>query len=141
MTDTHITVRAVSKAYFAFTMMFGFYLMSHGHLSHGAGIAGGALIALGFIQAVIVLGKDATVKVVNPGNAKLTAVLSVSAMLAVSALGYIYGRGFTSDIFDSGRQASSAAMTIVFNISFCFGAIGCLMYLYLALFGNEAKDK
>ena len=137
----NISVRAVSKGCFAFSFMFGFYLMSHGHLSHGAGIAGGVIIALGILQALIVLGKGEASKIITADNARVSALAGVGVLLFIGILGYFYGTAFMSEFIGLGRPYTvfGAGLAVVINTALCFSAAGSIVLIYLSLFSGENK--
>ena len=143
MNPENLAVKMISKAYFAFALLFGFYLMSHGHISHGAGIAGGVLIALGFLQALIVRSRYGVSGIINRDNAKKLAVAGSSVFLLVSVAGYFYGNGFMSDLFGPGKPFSilSAWTAVIYNSVLCLGAAGCLILIYLSIFDTDGKGK
>jgi multisubunit Na+/H+ antiporter MnhB subunit len=134
-------IKTMTKAYFAFTLMFGFYLMAHGHISHGAGFAGGVIVVLGFLFAFIVLGSDTVSAIINLNNAKLVMLFSVAMFLLITVLGYFYGKGFMYSFIEFGKPFSifSAGISAVYNLTLCFGTIGCLLYIYLIFFNVNDK--
>ena len=134
-------VKTIAKSYFAFTLMFGFYLMAHGHISHGAGFAGGVIVVLGFLFAFIVLGRDTVSAIINLGNAKLVMLFSVAIFLLLTVLGYFYGKGFMCNFIEFGKPFSifSAGISAVYNLTLCFGTIGSLLYIYLTFFNVNDK--
>ncbi len=135
--------KAIAKLYFASNLMFGFYLMSHGHISHGAGFAGGVMIALGFLFAFAMHGKDDASIIVNLANAKLTMLSGGTLFLLVSVLGYLYGKGFMCNFLDLGKPFSifSAGITAIYNIILCFGTVGCMLYIYLSFFSSDTDKQ
>jgi len=130
------TAKIIARTFFSFSLLFGFYLMAHGHISHGAGFAGGVLITLAFLQVVIVLGKDAVSGIINRHNAKLVAVLGTGALLLIAALGYFYGNSFLSNYISTGTPFTifSGGTAALFNIALCTGTAGCLVLIYLSIF-------
>jgi len=127
--------KVISRYYFAFSLIFGLYLMSHGHISHGAGFAGGVIVALGFLQALIVLGKGQVSHIINENNARLLMLSGISGIILLSAVGYFYGAGFMANVMPLGKQFSllSSGLTPFYNILFCFGVTGSLLLIILNL--------
>ena len=140
--NSNLTARAISKAVFAFTLMFGFYLMVHGHLSHGAGFAGGVIIALSFLQAMLVLGRNNTSAIINRRNAKGVMVISTAVLLVMSILGYIYGKGFMSNLMLPGSPFAllGAGTAVIFSAVFCLFTAGCLISIFLSIFDEYGKE-
>lgn len=133
--------KAISRYYFAFSLLFGFYLMSHGHISHGAGFAGGVMVALGFLQAIFVLGRGSVSNIINKNNSKLVMLSGISGIIIISVLGYIYGIGFMANIMPLGVRFRllSSGLTPLYNILFCFSAMGCLLLIILSLIGSDKE--
>lgn len=50
-------VRTTSSILYPFIMIFGFYVIMHGHLTPGGGFQGGAVVASGFALIAIAYGK------------------------------------------------------------------------------------
>jgi Domain related to MnhB subunit of Na+/H+ antiporter len=129
----------IAKYFFAFALVFGFYLMSHGAVSHGAGIAGGVIIVLGFIQAQLILGKEGTSGIINRANARLAAVISTAILLLISITDYFYGGSFMYNIADTGSRFTvlGAGISVMYNITICFCVIGCIGFIYLSIFERD----
>ncbi|MCD6522654.1 MAG: sodium:proton antiporter [Candidatus Diapherotrites archaeon] len=58
-------VRTVSHIMFPFVIMFGFYLVVHGHLTPGGGFQGGAIIASGLALLIVAYSRSRVKKVVK----------------------------------------------------------------------------
>jgi multicomponent Na+:H+ antiporter subunit B len=133
--------RAISRFYFAFSLLFGFYLMTHGHISHGAGFAGGIMITLGFLQALFVLGGTQAAGIINVENSKGLMLFGVFGLIAVSLAGYFHGSGFMSNIMPLGKHFSllSSGLTVFYNMLFCFSVTGGLLLIILSIIDSD-KD-
>ena len=53
-----IIVKGITKLLFPFILVYGLYIMLHGHLSPGAGFSGGAIIGAGFVLYTLSFGLD-----------------------------------------------------------------------------------
>jgi multicomponent Na+:H+ antiporter subunit B len=133
--------KAISRFYFAFSLLFGIYLMTHGHISHGAGFAGGVMAALGFLQALFVLGKGPVSNIINEANAKILMLSGISGIILLSAIGYFYGAGFMANVMPLGQQFSllSAGLTPFYNILFCLSVTGSLLLIILSLISADKE--
>ena len=133
--------KAISRFYFAFSLLFGFYLMAHGHISHGAGFAGGVMIALGFLQALFVLGKSQVSNIVNEENARKLMLSGICGIILISSIGYFYGAGFMTNVLPLGARFNllSSGLTPVYNVLFCLSVTGSLLLIILSMI-NSDKD-
>jgi multisubunit Na+/H+ antiporter MnhB subunit len=127
--------KTISGYYFAFSLLFGFYLMSHGHISHGAGFAGGIMITLGFLQAVFVLGNETVSNIINESNTKILMLSGIIGILLISAVGLFYGAGFMANVMPLGKKFGliSSGLTPFYNIMFCLSVTGSLLLIILSL--------
>jgi multisubunit Na+/H+ antiporter MnhB subunit len=133
--------KAISRYYFAFSLLFGFYLMSHGHISHGAGFAGGVMVALGFLQAVFVLGKGSVSNIINEKNAGSLMLWGISGLVLLSLIGYFYGQSFMVNILPLGARFTllSSGLTTLYNILFCLSVTGSLLLIILSLINSNKE--
>jgi energy-converting hydrogenase B subunit I len=51
-------VRTMTTLIFGFIMVYGFYVIAHGHLSPGGGFQGGAIVASAFALLLVTYGTD-----------------------------------------------------------------------------------
>jgi multicomponent Na+:H+ antiporter subunit B len=57
-----IVVRTTARYVVRVMMIFGFYVMFHGQISHGDGFAGGVILGLAFIMMMLVFGTEAAMR-------------------------------------------------------------------------------
>ncbi|MBU7043698.1 MAG: sodium:proton antiporter [Theionarchaea archaeon] len=74
-------VRTVTNILFSFILIFGFYVIMHGHLTPGGGFQGGAVVASGIALVLIAYGYDHTVERIKKSN--------LSVLESLGALGFI----------------------------------------------------
>ena len=82
-----------------YMFLFGFYLVSYGHLSPGGGFQGGVVIASGII--LLAMARDVTLaESVIPFRAlSTTESLAFVLLLAAGFSGAVVGTGFLGDVF------------------------------------------
>lgn len=56
MDDMSLIVKTVTRFAYAFILVFGFYVILHGHLTPGGGFQGGAVVASGFALLLVAYG-------------------------------------------------------------------------------------
>lgn len=58
-----LIVKTITRFVSAITMVFGAYIILHGHLTPGGGFAGGVILASGFILITLAFGADTALKI------------------------------------------------------------------------------
>ena len=58
MSGMTVIVKKVTQLMCGLIFMYGFYIITHGHLTPGGGFAGGAIIAGGFILLILAYGTE-----------------------------------------------------------------------------------
>ncbi|MGD2247661.1 MAG: MnhB domain-containing protein [Candidatus Methanofastidiosia archaeon] len=74
-------VRTVTNVIYSFIIIFGFYIIMHGHLTPGGGFQGGAVVASGVALVLIAYGYDTTKNYIKKS--------SLTVLESVGALGFI----------------------------------------------------
>ena len=87
-------VKTISNAVFPFILIFGLYVIAHGHLTPGGGFQGGAVVASGLVMILVAYGSAWTMKKIKEKN--LSALESVGALLFIgfAFFGLIFGSAF-----------------------------------------------
>ncbi len=74
-------VRTITKILYTFVVIFGFYVIMHGHLTPGGGFQGGAVVASAIAMAAIAYGYDTIKDIIKKSN--------LSILESVGALGFV----------------------------------------------------
>jgi multicomponent Na+:H+ antiporter subunit B len=77
-----------------YVMLFGFYLISHGHLSPGGGFQGGVVIASGVILLALGRGSVTTEKLFPIEALHMTESLAFLGLLVTGVLGLVVAGSF-----------------------------------------------
>lgn len=95
-TGMSLIVKTVTRLTVGLILLFGIYIVLHGHLSPGGGFAGGVIIALSFVHIMIAFGKDAALHKF-PRNI-VSNLESVGALifLSIALLGFLGGKFFVN---------------------------------------------
>jgi len=75
-------VRTVSNQLIVFILIFGFYIIMHGHDSPGGGFQGGAVVASGVVMLLVAFGSGQIIKSLRVG--KLTVVACCGALIFIA---------------------------------------------------------
>lgn len=57
-----LIVKVITRLTVGLILLYGIYIVLHGHISHGGGFAGGVIIALSFVNLMLAYGRDVALK-------------------------------------------------------------------------------
>jgi multisubunit Na+/H+ antiporter MnhB subunit len=86
-----IIVRAVTRFVGAIIMIFGVYIVLHGHLTPGGGFAGGVILASGFVLLTLAFGKEVSLKILSQRAASALESIGALIFLGTALLGFAGG--------------------------------------------------
>lgn len=131
-----LIVRTVSRLIAALILLFGIYIVLHGHLTPGGGFPGGVIIAGGIILLVLAYGFRATSKKLSYDTTKildsLGAFLFVALALAAISLGFFFA-SFWDVIGGTPAQWVSAGAIPYYNMAIGIKVTGALAAMFLGL--------
>ncbi|MFX1518107.1 MAG: MnhB domain-containing protein [Promethearchaeota archaeon] len=87
-------VKTMSDIIFPLIMIFGLYVIAHGHLTPGGGFQGGAVAASGCAMILIAYGSFWTVKKVKEKHLSTLESLGAFAFIGLGFLGLVFGSVF-----------------------------------------------
>ena len=93
-----LIVQTVARVSIGFILLFGIYILSHGHVSPGGGFAGGVIIALSFIHLMLAYGKDVALKKLPRAVTLFFEKLGALLFLSIAMLGFTGGYFFLNFI-------------------------------------------
>ena len=113
-----LIVKTITRISVWLILLYGIYIILHGHLSPGGGFAGGVIIALAFLNVMLAYGRDFIKHWVNIGFLHDLESSSAALFLAVGILGMATGGGFLANFISHGRlyHLLSAGTIPLFNI-------------------------
>ena len=135
MKGMSLIVKRVTRYTVGLILLYGIYIVLHGHLTPGGGFAGGVIIALSFIHLVLAFGKEEAEKTLPKGLLSLGESLGGIFFLALGLIGLTGGFFFLNFLAGYGKPFSLASAGI---IPLCNIAIGLkvgtgLFAIFLAL--------
>lgn len=94
MTEMTKIVKTIANILFPFTMIFGLYVIAHGHLTPGGGFQGGAIVASGCALLLVTYGSGWVFSRIK--EKRLTAFESMGAIgfLTLAILGIVFSMVF-----------------------------------------------
>ncbi|MFH1194635.1 MAG: MnhB domain-containing protein [bacterium] len=139
-----IIVKTVTRMSVWLILLYGIYIILHGHLTPGGGFGGGVIIALAFLNVMLAYGKDFTEKWLNIELLKDIESSSVTVYLVVAVLGIALGGSFLANFLYKGKlfDLYSSGTILVFNILIGI-KVGMSLFLavwLLAGFKPEEED-
>lgn len=84
-------VRTIARLVVPFVLVFGVYVVAHGHYGPGGGFAGGVVLAVGVILTRITLGDRASARLCPEGAAVVALVLGMTLFLIVAVVPLVAG--------------------------------------------------
>jgi multisubunit Na+/H+ antiporter MnhB subunit len=115
-------------------ILFGIYIMAHGHVSIGGGLAGGIIIALSFILLVIAFGKDVVFKKINQNAASVFESLSALILITLAILGIGSGYVFFNFLWKGTPfKLFSSGLIPLYNLLICFKAASGFFIVFLVI--------
>jgi len=89
-----IIVKTVTRLTVGLIILYGVYILTHGHVSPGGGFAGGVIIALSFVHMMLAFGKETALSKLSKGRTTLFEGLGAIIFLGVALLGFTEGYFF-----------------------------------------------
>jgi multicomponent Na+:H+ antiporter subunit B len=89
-----LIVKTITRLTVGLILLYGIYIVLHGHLSPGGGFAGGVIIALSFIHLMLAFGKEVAFKKLSKEVASFFESIGAISFLAIALFGFIGGYFF-----------------------------------------------
>ena len=93
-TGMTIIVKTITRLTIGLILLFGIYIILHGHLSPGGGFAGGVIVALSFVHLMLAFGKDVAISKVSKNLASNLESIAALMFLSIALLGFLGGSFF-----------------------------------------------
>ena len=87
-------VKTISNIAFPFVLIYGLYVIAHGHLTPGGGFQGGAVVASGCAMILVAYGSVWTMKKVKEKHLSILESVGAVSFIVLGFLGLIYGSVF-----------------------------------------------
>jgi multicomponent Na+:H+ antiporter subunit B len=118
-------VRVVAALAMPFILVFGVYVIAHGHYGPGGGFAGGVVLAVGVVLARLTIDPALVDRVIPPFAAVVAMVLGMATFLASAIVPLLFG----GDLLDyaaiegTGLDASRLRYLGIMVVEFGVGAV------------------
>jgi multicomponent Na+:H+ antiporter subunit B len=137
-----LIVKTITRLTVGLILLYGIYIVLHGHLSPGGGFPGGVIIGLSFIHLMLAFGKDTALKRLNQVRASFFESLGAIMFLGIALLGF-FGGYFFLNILKKGEPFSlfSAGIIPLCNIAICLKVGAGLFLIFVALVVLPYKEE
>lgn len=140
-----LIVKTITRLTVGLILLYGIYIVLHGHLSPGGGFAGGVIIALSFIHLMLAFGKEVALRKLSEAMASFFESIGAVIFLAIALLGFMGGYFFFNFFIQKGKPFNlfSAGIIPLCNIAISLkvGAGLFAIFVVLVLFkGSESKE-
>ena len=112
-------IKTIAQKLFPFIVLFGFYLISHGHLSPGGGFQGGVVLGTAIILLALSHSIEQTEKKFKSRWLNMLEKLGILTLIFLGFLGIFFGYFFLSNFLPLGKpgQIASSGLMLLFNIA------------------------
>jgi len=114
-------IRAIVQKLFPFIMLFGFYLISHGHLSPGGGFQGGVVLGTAIILLALSHGIEQTEKKFKSRWLNMLEKLGILTLIFLGFLGIFFGWSFLGNFLPLGKPGEIASGGLMLPLSIAIG--------------------
>ncbi|MFH1398385.1 MAG: MnhB domain-containing protein [Candidatus Omnitrophota bacterium] len=134
-TGMTVIVKTVTRLTVGLILLYGIYIVLHGHLSPGGGFAGGVIIALSFIHLMLAFGREAVLKKLSQGRASVLENIGALMFLAIALIGFSGGYLFFNFFLHKGSPFAlfSAGIIPLCNIAISLKVGAGLFAIFAAL--------
>ncbi len=115
-----LIVKTVTRLTVGLILMYGAYVVLHGHLTPGGGFAGGVIMALSFVHVMLAFGKEFALRKFSEPVANLLESWGAILFIALGVVGLGSGYFFLN-VYGKGEPHTllSAFMIVLANIAIC----------------------
>ena len=144
-TGMTLIVKTITRLTVGLILLYGIYIVLHGHISPGGGFAGGVIIALSFIHLMLAFGREMALKKLSQAAASILESFGALMFLLIAILGFLGGHFFFNFFSSKGKpfELFSAGIIPLCNIAISLkvGAGLFAIFAALILFGGAGKEE
>ncbi len=138
-----VIVKTITRLTIGLILLYGIYILLHGHITPGGGFAGGVIIALSFIHIMLAFGSDVALKKLNKKWSKIIESTGALMFITIAVSGFLGGI-FFNNLLDKGEpfELFSAGTILLSNIAIFLkvGAGLFLLFIALVFFKSGGKN-
>lgn len=106
-------VKTIASIIFPFILIYGLYVIAHGHLTPGGGFQGGAVVASGLAMILVAFGSAWTLGKIKEKNLSLFESLGAIGFIVLALLGIGFGAVFFNNFL--ANSGSIFGVSVSFN--------------------------
>jgi multicomponent Na+:H+ antiporter subunit B len=125
-----IIVKTVTRISVWMILLYGIYIIFHGHLSPGGGFAGGVIIALAFLNVMLAYGRKFTSDWLNISFLHDVEAASATLFLVIGILGLSMGGAFLANFMTKGELFALLSSGTILPLNIVIGIkVGMSLFL------------
>lgn len=129
-----LIVKTITRLTIGLILLYGIYIILHGHISPGGGFAGGVIIALSFIHLMLAFGKDLALRKLSKNAAGFLENMGAIIFITIALLGFTGGYFFLNWLGKGEPfRLFSAGIIPLCNIAISFKVGAGLFLVFVAL--------
>lgn len=130
-----LIVKTITRLIAGLILLFGIYVVLHGHLTPGGGFAGGVIIAGSFVLLFLAYGSEETKNEMGKWGASLGESLGILIFWLMAMLGIFAGTYFFLNLLGRGEPLHlfSAGIIPLCNIGIGIEVAGALFAIFISL--------
>jgi multicomponent Na+:H+ antiporter subunit B len=94
MKGMSVIVRTIANISFPFILIYGLYVIAHGHLTPGGGFQGGAVVASGLVLMLIAYNAEWVSKRIKESHLSIFESIGALGFIILAFLGIVFGGVF-----------------------------------------------
>ena len=134
-----IVVKTTTRITVWIILLYGIYIIFHGHLSPGGGFGGGVIIALAFLNVMLAYGRKYTNNWLNIGFLQDVEASSALMFLVLGILGISLGGAFLANFIYKGKLFDLISSGTILPLNIIIG-IKVGMSLFLVVWALAATN-
>jgi multicomponent Na+:H+ antiporter subunit B len=125
-----LIVKTVTRISVWMILLYGIYIIFHGHLSPGGGFAGGVIIALAFLNVLLAYGRKFTSDWLNISFLHDLESASATLFLVIGILGISLGGAFFANFMTKGELFALLSAGTILPLNIIIGIkVGMSLFL------------
>ncbi len=134
-----VIVKTVTRLTVGLILLYGVYVVLHGHITPGGGFAGGVIIALSFINLDLAFGKRVSSGILSKEGTGVIEAMGALLFLALALIGMKYGIFFKNFMHPDGEPGElvSAGIIPLENIAIALKVGAGLFGIFLTLIAAQ----
>ncbi len=141
-----VIVRTVARSLMPFILIYGLYVVMHGHYSPGGGFQGGVILAAGFVLLTVTQGIERTRQHMSQETAGIISSVGLLIYAGIGALCLILGGryldyGRLSQLLPVDQPTARSLGILGVEIGVALGVMGVMCIIFFAIFAADETER